>query len=447
MLSIRPYQRCTNPAVNKRMKPPRQIRSTLCWSSAACSTASNAARSLPNGLLSIDTVGTPLALAFSIPPASGWLEITTTISAGKPFAAAAPINAAMFDPRPEIRIATRRFMASPSEIVSRCQIEMTVIDHAMFIGGRYHFAQQRNGLAALVEYFGDLLDGVWFHDGDHADAAVEGAQQFEFGDAPLLRQPLEDRQHRQPGEIDADAEVLWQHARNIVGETAAGDVSKTLDRTGLANRAQTRSHIEPRRRQQRAAQRHDRRKRRRRFESEPGHFDNLADQGKPVGVNPRRGEADHRVTGGDVGPRQQRAAFGGADRKSGEIIIAVLVEAGHLRGFATDQRATGFPATLGNARDDAGRGFGIELAAGEIIQKEQRLRTLDHEVVDRHRHQIDADAAVQAGLDGDLDLGANAVGRGDQNRVLEPGRLEVEQTAESADFGVGAGAGGGTNHR
>jgi hypothetical protein len=26
------------------------------------------------------------------------------------------INAAMFDPRPEIRIATRRFMASPCEI-------------------------------------------------------------------------------------------------------------------------------------------------------------------------------------------------------------------------------------------------------------------------------------------------------------------------------------------
>jgi len=33
--------------------------------------------------------------------------------------------------------------------------------------------------------------------------------------------------------------MLWQHARNIIGETAAGDVGKTLDRTGLADRAQT----------------------------------------------------------------------------------------------------------------------------------------------------------------------------------------------------------------
>ena len=30
MLSIRPYQRCTNSAVNRRMKPARQTSSTLC---------------------------------------------------------------------------------------------------------------------------------------------------------------------------------------------------------------------------------------------------------------------------------------------------------------------------------------------------------------------------------------------------------------------------------
>ena len=55
MLSIRPYQRWTNLAVNSRMKPPRQISSTPCRSNTGCSTASNAARSLPNGLLSMAT--------------------------------------------------------------------------------------------------------------------------------------------------------------------------------------------------------------------------------------------------------------------------------------------------------------------------------------------------------------------------------------------------------
>src|SRR6187399_1648348 len=161
MLIIRPYQRCTNPAVNSRMKPPRQISSTRCWSSAACSTASNAARSLPNGLLSMVAVGIPLALARSSPPASARLEITTTISAGKsPFAAS--ISAAMFEPRPEIRMATRRFMTSP------CQIEMTVIDHAMFALGRDHLAEQRHAFAGFGEDGGDLFDRIGPDDGDHA---------------------------------------------------------------------------------------------------------------------------------------------------------------------------------------------------------------------------------------------------------------------------------------
>ena len=54
---------------------------------------------------------------------------------------------------------------------------------------------------------------------------------------------------------------------------------------------------------------------------------------------------------------------------------------------------------------------------------------------------------MQAGLDRDLDLGADAVGRGDQDGILEAGRLEVEQAAEAADLGIGAGARGGAHHR
>ena len=64
----------------------------------------------------------------------------------------------------------------------------------------------------------------------------------------------------------------------------------------------------------------------------------------------------------------------------------------------------------------------IELAAGEIVEKEQRLGALHHEVVDRHGDEIDADGVVAAGLDGDLDLGADAVGRGDQDRIAKSRR-------------------------
>src|ERR1700682_4062283 len=165
MLSIFPYQRWTNSAVNSRMKPPRQISSTLNSSSLPCSTASKPARSLPNGLLSITSVGMPLAFAFSKPPASARLEMTATISAGKSASLAASINATMFEPRPEIRMATRRFMMSLREV------KVTVIDHAMLTLGRDHLAEQGHGLAGLRENLGDRIDRVRLDDGDHADAA------------------------------------------------------------------------------------------------------------------------------------------------------------------------------------------------------------------------------------------------------------------------------------
>ena len=119
-------------------------------------------------------------------------------------------------------------------------------------------------------------------------------------------------------------------------------------------------------------------------------------------MNARRRKPDDGVAGGDVGARQQRAALGRADRKATEIVIALPVEARHLRGLAADQRATGFAATLGNAGHDRGRRLRIELAAGKVVQEEQGLGALHHDVVDGHGHEVDADAVMDAGFDGDL---------------------------------------------
>jgi hypothetical protein len=54
---------------------------------------------------------------------------------------------------------------------------------------------------------------------------------------------------------------------------------------------------------------------------------------------------------------------------------------------------------------------------------------------------------VLADVDGDLELGADAVGGADQDRVLEAGGLQVEQRAEAAQAGIRAGAAGGLGER
>src|SRR6516162_965020 len=157
--------------------------------------------------------------------------MTRAISAGKSGAAAALISAAMLEPRPEIRMATRRFM------VLQREIEVAVIDDAMLAFGRDHLAELRHRLAGVGEDPHYLVDGIGLDDRDHTDAAVEGAQHFELGDPAPRRQPFEHGQDRQTSEIDTDAEMLWQHARNVVGETAAGDVGQPLHRASLADRA------------------------------------------------------------------------------------------------------------------------------------------------------------------------------------------------------------------
>jgi len=54
---------------------------------------------------------------------------------------------------------------------------------------------------------------------------------------------------------------------------------------------------------------------------------------------------------------------------------------------------------------------------------------------------------VAAGRDGELELGADAVGCGDQDRVPIAGGLRVEEGAEAPEAGRGPAAGGGARQR
>ena len=47
---------------------------------------------------------------------------------------------------------------------------------------------------------------------------------------------------------------------------------------------------------------------------------------------------------------------------------------------------------------------------------------------------------MEVGVDGDLQLGADAIVCGHEDRVLEACGLQVEEAAETADLAVGAGA-------
>ena len=164
----------------------------------------------------------------------------------------------------------------------------------------------------------------------------------------------------------------------------------------------------------------------------------LAHQRIAVGMDAGGGEAQNDVAFGDIAGRQQLAAFGSAHGKACEIIVAASIHAGHFGGLAADQRTACLAATRRNAADDGRTLVGVELAGGEVVEEKQRFGTLHDEVVDAHGDEVDADRVMLVGIDGDLQLGADAVIGGNQDRILETGRLQVEQAAEAADLAIGA---------
>src|SRR5262249_5143600 len=97
------------------------------------------------------------------------------------------------------------------------------------------------------------------------------------------------------------------------------------------------------------------------------------------------------------------------------------------------ERASVITATARNTADYRLGYSGVQLADSEVIQKEKRQRTLYGNVVDAVVHQIFANRVVAAGKKGDLELGADAVGRADQHGTAKAGELVAG--AEAADVG------------
>ena len=139
-------------------------------------------------------------------------------------------------------------------------------------------------------------------------------------------------------------------------------------------------------------------------------------------------QADQHVAGRDAAPVDQPVALDAADDEAGDVVFAVGVEAGHLRGLAAEQRAAVLAARAREALDDLDGDVGVEAAGREVVEEEERLRPLHEDVVDAVIDEIDADGVVDAAHERDPQLGADAVGARDEHRIAH-GRARRGGTA------------------
>ncbi len=94
-----------------------------------------------------------------------------------------------------------------------------------------------------------------------------------------------------------------------------------------------------------------------------------------------------------------------------------------------------------DALDDFGGGGHIEFAAGEIIEEKQWLGALHQNVVDAHADQVYSYSIVSVEFKSQFQLGADAVGAGDEHGFLVLFG-DFHQAAETADAGEHFGAHG-----
>jgi len=207
--------------------------------------------------------------------------------------------------------------------------------------------------------------------------------------------------------------VIGQHARNVFQQAAAGDVRQRLDAARwriegvLRQRLQHAAHVNARGRHDGLAQR---------LAVEGGGqvgclaLEALAQQRKAIRVHATGGQAQHHVAAGHGLPSEDARFFHRPDAKTGQIVLARRVHARHFGGLAADQGAARQFAAARDAAHHRRRGIDIQLAAGKVVEEKQRLGALHQHVVDAHGHQVDAHRVVQLPLEGQLELGAHAVG-------------------------------------
>ena len=164
----------------------------------------------------------------------------------------------------------------------------------------------------------------------------------------------------------------------------------------------------------------------------PGDVQDFADQGETIGVDAGGGEADEDIAFRHGRAVQHMLLVGQPHGEAGQIILVLRIEAGHLSGLTAHQGTSRLAAALHHAGDDGLNAAGHVLPHRQIVQEKEGTRPGTDNIVDTHGHAVDAYGVVLVCEEGDLQLGAHAVGAGDQHGLFHTGYVGGEQAAEAA---------------
>ena len=150
-------------------------------------------------------------------------------------------------------------------------------------------------------------------------------------------------------------------------------------------------------------------------------------------MNAAGGDSDERITGANRLSVNEPIPIHRAHCESRKIVVVPGVHSGHLGGFSAEQRTSGLHTACADSRNHRFQLRGRKFSAGEIIEEKQWFCPLHEDVIDAHRHKVNADGVVLSEFMRDLELGAHAVRTGHQHGLPKAFEIKLEQPAKAAD--------------
>ena len=150
-------------------------------------------------------------------------------------------------------------------------------------------------------------------------------------------------------------------------------------------------------------------------------------------MNAGRSNADENIAGCQLGAVDHLIAVNQTNREACHVILIYRIEARHLSGLAADQCAACLTAAVCDTLYQLSDALRIVLADCNVVEEEQRLCAAACDVVDTHSDTVNTNRVMLVHQERQLQLGADAIGAGDQNRVLHSLYRRFKHAAEAAD--------------
>ncbi len=245
--------------------------------------------------------------------------------------------------------------------------------------------------------------------------------------------PGKHRRHRPRAAGEPHLHLRGHDAGKILDKTAAGDVGDPVHDLLHAVVPQHRLHrtgVEPRRCEEHLADGAVFELRDAVGDAEAADLhDRLADEAVAVGVEAARGDPKGHVARLHVAAVHEPLSLDHANAEAGQVVLTGMVHVGQNRRLAADEGTLTLHARVGDAPDDLLEERGIVLRHRDVVEKEERFRAGAERVVHAHGHEVDADRVVHTCRHRHLELRADTVGAGDEQRVFVAAgekSLEVE---------------------